>query len=466
MDGESYLAHQDKAQKRDVAKFMLEMSPEQFQSSKISFINGLAELLDISPTEIFITTIRSGCVVVQIDLPSDAQEKLLELWEKRSDSDTLADFINDYDVESIKFYVVPTGLGYPNFNWSNRSLTWLHLSDLHLRSEPGSKKFAQDDVTESFLEKLPILLKRWRLEPDFVFFTGDVAYSGRRTEYSVANEFFNSLLDVLPKQPRFFLVPGNHDVDWRKVKPHYEAQLRGELNETEKVNSFLLDEEKLDDREATFNRLDNYFEFINNSVPGGHVPLNRGFYYHTILQLDDNHTTVGIGGLNSAWCSTRKDTKQGGPKYDKDINQLLLGEPQVKETLQSLNEASIKIALVHHPPFTMWYKDFDLNMQKIRFGDFDFVLWGHLHKEEIIESKNLLTERSLYSSGAGALYLSRDYPNTCNVVCIDLDTGSGIIFYWSYSYGFLTWRVHTGPSDYGYREFQLSEKLKSRVRVQ
>ena len=57
------------------------------------------------------------------------------------------------------------------------------------------------------------------LKPDFVCLTGDIAHSGKKQEYGRAGAFLKELAEALDLDPadRFFIVPGNHDVDRNEV---------------------------------------------------------------------------------------------------------------------------------------------------------------------------------------------------------------------------------------------------------
>ena len=49
---------------------------------------------------------------------------------------------------------------------------------------------------------------------DFVFFTGDLAFSGKDAEYDLLDErFLRLLIPELPDGCPIFTIPGNHDVD-------------------------------------------------------------------------------------------------------------------------------------------------------------------------------------------------------------------------------------------------------------
>jgi hypothetical protein len=90
------------------------------------------------------------------------------------------------------------------------SLTWLHVSDFHIRS---GDPYDRDVVLQALVQSVRRYRERGRA-PDLIFATGDIAYSGKAAEYEIAGRFFDDLLLAagLDKR-RLFVIPGNHDVD-------------------------------------------------------------------------------------------------------------------------------------------------------------------------------------------------------------------------------------------------------------
>ena len=89
-------------------------------------------------------------------------------------------------------------------------LQWLHLSDLHLKS---NERWSQDVVLKSLLADISDRFSHDKI-PDFIFITGDLAFSGKREEYLMVKDFLNQLLRMTGvSADRLLMVPGNHDID-------------------------------------------------------------------------------------------------------------------------------------------------------------------------------------------------------------------------------------------------------------
>ena len=291
---------------------------------------------------------------------------------------------------------------------SHETITWLHLSDLHFRI--GSQ-YDSRIVLNALLRDVADMMHGKGLSPNFIAITGDISFSGNPDEYQQAKEFLDDLLEStgLTKE-RLFVVPGNHDVDRSVISTStLSAAAASTLQDRKMVNHFLGNPS---DRKLVFQRLRNYADFVND-------------YFGPVLSFDDDHyyyvkhLTIGsqkiaILGLNSAWlCGS-----------DMDQNKILIGERQVRTALDQSAEASIRVALVHHP--FDWLKEFDRNdSEQLLTSSCDFVLHGHLHQTGVHQLSS--PDSSATIIAAGASYENRDYPNAYNFVQLSPQSGKVIL---------------------------------------
>jgi hypothetical protein len=94
-------------------------------------------------------------------------------------------------------------------------------------------------------------------------------------------------------------------------------------------------------------RLAEYFRFVAQIEPFGHPQIQPYELHYSELQ-QHRGAQIGIAGLNSAWRSTSR--KNDASRSDRD--RLLMGAGQ-------LRRADLRIALLHHPPDSDWFKAFD-----------------------------------------------------------------------------------------------------------
>jgi len=354
------------------------------------------------------------------------------------------------------------------------TITWLHLSDLHHR-RPSSRQNRihlrnSKVVLEKLLEDIQRLIRDDGLQPDFIVFTGDIAYSGHPDEYRQVNasddfdraaDFFDRLLQTtnLSRQ-RLFVVPGNHDVNWKAIEdaPVIADGCVTRLRNRDAVTDFLAPENE-SDRSAAFRKFRHYAEFIRRYFEGALSFDKEEYFYVKHLSL---YRRVAILGLNSAWMSGFA-IKDGEAQ---DRHNLLVGELQVRDALEQAEDAEIRIALLHHP--FDWLQDFDRQAVKpLLLNGCDFILRGHQHQSGIVQLKS--PDGTTLVIPAGACYNRREYRkgddgyNGYNFVHLDFSADKGTIFWRRYDDrrgG--RWAADTGLFDkarLGKYEFDLSKAL-------
>ena len=96
-------------------------------------------------------------------------------------------------------------------------LTFLHLSDIHCNQRHMQYWDPDEDLRRELLRDLPAVLPFDR-PVDAVLVTGDIAFSGRQTEYQQISPWLADLARLACGDPdKILTVPGNHDVDRSRV---------------------------------------------------------------------------------------------------------------------------------------------------------------------------------------------------------------------------------------------------------
>ena len=260
-----------------------------------------------------------------------------------------------------------------------KTITWLHLSDLHLCNPKSG--WEAEYILEKLQDDLHRLQNEYGLSPDLIFFTGDAAFghleqSGGKSiteQFEAAAGLFEAIRHVFTEPipiDRFFIVPGNHDVNRSKVNKWMHQGFDKELEEKkdydtiEKALSQLL-QEGGSEWQGFMDRFFDYNQFVKKN---GYRHLlqdpdseKRVIYAVTCLV---NGINVGIAGLNSAWSCYQ----------DKEKSKLwLAGHWQIQTLYQKLKSAELKIALMHHP--VNWFNQVeDPAIQREMQNHFDFFL--------------------------------------------------------------------------------------------
>ena len=304
---------------------------------------------------------------------------------------------------------------------TDHRLRLLHLSDLHERGprerEPWRRRRVLGDAWKRNLDEL--LADAAAI--DLVVFTGDVADWGLPVEYEGAADFVEALLERLavPKE-RFFVVPGNHDIQ-RKVQEPLWKQLRSILLSTDplEISRWLaggppprgVDAENRDlllARSAAYRAwLDalGLVDCLPETSPHGRLG------YRAVPLLPALPFDVHVIGLDSAWLC-------GG---DDDSGRLLLTEDQIARLATDRGESlpGFRLALVHHPLTDLAdaRPSRDLLAQHV-----DLLLRGHLHEEDLLTTST--PDQTLREIAAGCVYegdRGNRWRNACHLIDITLD---------------------------------------------
>lgn len=293
---------------------------------------------------------------------------------------------------------------------------WLHISDIHFKEDESWDRRA---TLRALITKVREL-KDTGLAPDLVFVTGDIAYSGKAKEYEHAMRFFHELNQVLELDPkdRWFLVPGNHDVDRSRITRAHRAIQAG-LTDEMIVEETLRD---VDTIRLLSTRLEAYYAFASDFL-GPARALQPDRPWRTDMR-ELAGVTVGILQLNSTWIA------EGG---DADKANLLIGEAQLREALDATPDAFMRIALMHHPLRNM--REFDehrIESLLTASGGATFLLRGHLHLNRMKLQSS--PDGRLYELAAGALYTDEERrPRGFHLGEIDVTQGEARIHLFRFS---------------------------------
>ncbi|MBP5066011.1 AAA family ATPase [Pseudomonas chlororaphis] len=309
---------------------------------------------------------------------------------------------------------------------NHHSLHWLHLSDIHFHkktawSDSHARRKLLEFLTRKFQDgKLP--------KPQLIFCTGDIAFGQTpdcpmTEQYGPAKDFFNQLLACCGlERKRLFVVPGNHDVNRKKVlagqQHHLRAMAKASMRHTQEISS------RFDSLSAEFTadmkRMEDYGVFTAGYLPHLHDP-ERHLYAR---QIDLSGIKVGIAGFNSAWSCYDNDDK----------GQMWLGADwQFNHMNSALEGADLKIGLIHHP--RDWFNQAEIEIIKKRKAhDFQFWLHGHSHNPWLDPGQRLIKLE------AGAIGADTDDQFGFNLVSLDLQQGRGVAHLFEYKNG---WKAQT-----------------------
>ena len=294
----------------------------------------------------------------------------------------------------------------------------LHVSDLHV-VEPVKDRHRQRRglvLGEAWDENLDEIARDGAI--DLVCFTGDLAFSGSKTEYDRLTVFVDALLArVGVPRSRFFAVPGNHDAD-RTIALAAVRALR-KLDDDEKLSAWMVGGRappgmKSTHREAVLERQGAYREWVRSTLqrpellPGpsaAHPTLG----YRETIRVRDLPFDIHVIGLDSAWLA----------HDDNDSRKLRLTRDQVLRLSAGPDGellGGFRLALIHHPLTDLADGE---SCRRLLAEQIDLLLRGHLHESEVSFWAD--ADRGMRELVAGSLYGGDMWPNGCQVVDVWLD---------------------------------------------
>lgn len=244
----------------------------------------------------------------------------------------------------------------------------LHLTDFHYSAKSNSK-FDQKKISSAIIEKL----KSQTIIPDFIFFTGDLVYSGNKlSDFSDAhNLLIQPVLDEfkIPLENVFY-CPGNHDVDRSKVSNAVIKEIDS-FQDNDSIEKFF--KNKSVDLTSFLLSLGNYNSFTSSLFETHDRDLKdliKDTYTCHIRMYDGKK--VGFFCANTSLRAIGND----------DSGNLIMCIADLKEGLSFLQDCDFKFFLHHHPLNQL--KDFNYyEIENIVHNNFNVSFSGHLHKDKM-----------------------------------------------------------------------------------
>ncbi|HKI06281.1 MAG TPA: metallophosphoesterase [Thermoanaerobaculia bacterium] len=316
-----------------------------------------------------------------------------------------------------------------------RTLTWLHLSDIH-RCSPRDGAGGHL-VLQRLREDLEQLLATSGLRIDLIFMTGDLAF-GHVPQLSLQDQFLEGWMwldDLRSAQSapipaeNVFLVPGNHDVDRSRVLDKDQDWLRSLAGtyDAGKVKVRKLLQDAGEEWQHFMARFQDYKTFIEEFYP--HLAEDSSRLLYAVTR-EISGLKVGIAGFNSAWsCGS-----------DGEKSKLWLGGEWQLETLAAgCTGMDLRIALVHHP-FNWLVEEEDPHLKPRFQSEFHVLLHGHEHQQWVEQPQ---PDHLQIAAGA-----SMDRPGAdlgYNLVTFDLDAGKGEVWLRTFDHRTGRWKEDSVP---------------------
>ncbi|MEW9531184.1 metallophosphoesterase [Microbispora sp. NPDC049125] len=249
-----------------------------------------------------------------------------------------------------------------------RTVTILHLSDTQFGAHHGFGADGAADLDRAhaslaarLLTDLALLREDRGAAPDLIVASGDLAEWARRQEFDQVHDFLAELAEGLGlTRQRVVIVPGNHDVNWKKCEAYF---LNCQADEIEPIP-------------PCWPKWEPYFAMFSRfyaDVPGITFAPDEPW---TLVEIPELKTVVA--GLNSTLAESHRDEEHYG----------YCGERQLLAFARRLSayeqDGWLRIGAVHHNPVISDEKDDAFLMDRLAFGEIlaprlQRLLPGHTH---------------------------------------------------------------------------------------
>jgi hypothetical protein len=271
-------------------------------------------------------------------------------------------------------------------------LTFLHLSDLHIRARDLRTGYNLDrDLRLELKNDLRIVLTQTGT-PRGILLGGDTAFAGKKVEFDAAVTWLHDLCEEIGVDPRdsIWTVPGNHDVD------------RDVVLQSDSIQSFHRRVRELRDRPA--HQVDDQLRRALVDDPYGYPLLSPlAAYNEFALRFRCSTTRSQLYWerefpLNGGWKLRMRGVNTAvisGPDDDNGANKLVLG---LAQSTPSRTGGVAELLLCHHPPD--WLLNAD-ELEDYLNTRFQVQLFGHKHRLRAQRIDNTV------KIGSGALHPDR-----------------------------------------------------------
>jgi hypothetical protein len=279
---------------------------------------------------------------------------------------------------------------------SNRVL-FLHLSDIHIRTAEDAILQRGAGIAATTFQYLP------EIDLLVLVLSGDIAWSGRDSEYVLAESLINEIATTIGKERpglkiEIFACPGNHDCDFSLHDDTRDAVLeRVRTSDSQEVSPSLV--------ETATAVQEAYFKFL------GRVSTHPWASYTKLMQeatLVVDEVNIGMRCLNVAWMSELRE-KQG----------TLMFPPSAVKPFTFDKQSGLAITILHHP-FNWFGQTTYRHFQAVVRNESHIVFTGHEHFQNSGEISDSHSSPSVFVEGGVLFESSRPNHSSFNLVIVDL----------------------------------------------
>lgn len=320
----------------------------------------------------------------------------------------------------------------------------INISDIHFGlGGPESEGI----VLDAFVNDVLDLLNEKKYEDIYFFIGGDLINIADSNKYSLFDtEVIKPIVEKLKiKRDHIIVSPGNHDVEQSKVKDCAEFFMPV-VKERYAENEFNDMIHKDSSQQLLFLKFRNFENYVKEK-------LNQ-----------PNYNLMGQGcDMNESWavyCLNTSILSAGAYNGWDDRGYLSVNTRDLHLWVKD-NIGKNKILLMHHP-FEMMTDWSSSELKKIIRNNFDLVLSGHMHEQDLI-CNNLVNDRFIYCQAPQLFTKKTETSGYCVIELEDRNVSRVIYREWSEKRQKFRIGISFTDADTGIVEFENKENVRTDV---
>jgi len=277
----------------------------------------------------------------------------------------------------------------------------IHFSDIHLKTNNNPILTKVSSIKNALKDNLA------ESDDAIILISGDVAFSGKSTEYDFARQFLSEFEREIKSVKaslslNYIVVPGNHDCS-------FEPELHGDTRE--QVIRDINDNHELLHKSGILHDclkpMQNYFDWCSSTLSSGIKSIDERFVFERIITYPDK-SRVKFIGYNTAWMSL-PDKRHDAVLFPTHlIPHADTGEP-----------VDLVFSVLHHPYH--WIRsDVSKTFREAVELSSNIIITGHEHSSSYQATTYLLGETRQYIQGGELQKENESEESTFNTILLDI----------------------------------------------
>jgi hypothetical protein len=252
----------------------------------------------------------------------------------------------------------------------------IQLSDMHFMEKGDAVLNRSEQIAGAVQNLLPLSTQI------ILIVTGDIAQSGKKAEYDLANKFINDIACNIRSRYNIDIailtVPGNHDAEFNSAADVTRTQI---LERLKSDSSDVINQVDVEECVKVFGAYEEFAKGIETETAIKHSPIWRTF------TLDVGSNSLQVHCVNTAW-SCALNTEPGSLGFPLGIL------PKCADA-----NGALRILLMHHPAHWIaahQYREFRRAVRQCA----EICFTGHEHESNAGSNHDSETGRTLFVEGS------------------------------------------------------------------